>query len=81
MKILTDDEVKFALDKGAGLLHFFTGVSSTNGQEILLVEDKALLFEKDEINNEEYKQYKQLMDIEAEAYANCLAKPTNEEKE
>lgn len=69
MRELTKQGYQAALDESSiGICHFMGGASSKDGREILLVRDKILFFEKEEVGEEEYCHWISEQNKEAEEY-------------
>lgn len=64
MRLLSNTEYMDELAKGTGVLHFMGGASSTNGNEILLINNQIWFFEQHEIAGKHWEE--KLLELEEE---------------
>lgn len=68
VQVKTKEEFVDLLDQGCGYCSFMGGTSSKNGKEILEAGDHIVLFEQNEIGNEEWRDMQELLRYEAEEH-------------
>lgn len=71
-KIESNEEFKREIDEGTGFTNFMGGVSSKNGREILIYGSNptiTMLFEKEEVGNEEWEKAMEMQRQEGKEYA------------
>lgn len=68
MRKLTESEVLDEVAHGTGIASFGCELESDNGKMILVLEGQNLLFEKDEVDSDEYKKAKNCQWVESQPY-------------